>query len=155
MTTDTNQTTETPTTVTVGNTVTLHYEGTLNDESVFDSSFARGEPITITTGEGQLLPEFEGALIGMATGEEKTFTIESANAYGERDPNATANLERDIFPEDMDLSEGMTIPLMNSETNQTLMATITEVTDNGITADFNHPLAGNDLKFTVEILTVE
>ena len=152
MTTDTTTTETTTTVVEAGTTVTLHYKGSLNDETEFDSSFERGEPITVTLGEGQLLPKFEAALMGTTTGETKTFTLSADDAYGQRDDEATTSLDRSIFPADMELTEGMTLPLMNSQTKQTMMVTLVEVTDDTLTGDFNHPLAGQDLTFTVEIL---
>jgi FKBP-type peptidyl-prolyl cis-trans isomerase 2 len=158
MTTDTtpNTATEDLTTTVVdsGATVTLHYEGTLNDQTQFDSSFERDEPITITLGEGQLLPEFESALMGIAIGERKTFSIPADKAYGERDDEAVTSLDRSIFPADLELTVGLTVPLMNSQTKQTMMVTLTEINETTITGDFNHPLAGQDLTFTVEVLEV-
>ena len=149
-----NTNTETTTVVAPGTTVTLHYTGTLNDETQFDSSVERNEPITVTLGEGQLLPEFEAALMGTTVGETKTFSIAADDAYGDRDEDAITSLDRTIFPADMELTEGMSVPLMNSQTKQTMMVTLTEITDETITGDFNHPLAGQDLTFTVEIIKV-
>ena len=154
-TTDTATEETTVTTVVKGSaTVTLHYEGTLNDKTQFDSSFERDEPIVVKLGEGQLLPEFEAALLDTVVGERKTFSIPADKAYGERDDSAITTLERDIFPDDLELAVGMTVPLMNSQTKQTMMVTLTELNETTITGDFNHPLAGQDLTFTVEILEI-
>ena len=141
------------TTVQNGSTVTLHYKGTLNDGSEFDNTHQR-EPLTVKTGEGNLIPGFEAALVGMTEGETKTFTIECSEAYGERNPEAKTVMEKKHFPEDYPIEEGMVIPLMSSEGNH-VMATVTEITDTEVTADLNHPLAGQDLTFEIELLTIE
>jgi len=141
------------TTVQNGSTVTLHYKGTLDDGSEFDNTYQR-EPLIVKTGEGNLIPGFEAALVGMTEGETKTFTIECSEAYGERIPEAKTVMEKEHFPEDYPIEEGMVIPLMSSEGNH-VMATVTEITDTEVTADLNHPLAGQDLTFEIELLTIE
>ena len=141
------------TTVQNGSTVTLHYKGTLDDGSEFDNTYQR-EPLIVKTGEGNLIPGFEAALVGMTEGETKTFTIECSEAYGDRNPEAKTVMEKKHFPEDYPIEEGMVIPLMSSEGNH-VMATVTEITDTEVTADLNHPLAGQDLTFEIELLTIE
>ncbi len=141
------------TTVQNGSTVTLHYRGTLKDGTEFDSSFERDEPMTVTTGQGTLIAGFETALEGMTAGETKTFTIESANAYGEPNPEAFTTLERTVFPDDFPFEAGMTVPLMGPQGQ--VIATLTEINDATVTADLNHPLAGEDLTFEVEVINVE
>ena len=142
------------TTVQNGSTVTLHYKGTLNDGTEFDSSHKRNEPMTVTTGEGMLITGFENALSGMAIGDTKTFTIEATEAYGERDDEAKTTMPRNVFPDDFPFEQGMTVPLMGPG-GQQILGTLTEITDSEVTADLNHPLAGKDLTFEVEILGVE
>ena len=90
------------TTVQNGSKVTFHYKGTLKDGSEFDSSYNREEPMTTVAGQGNLIAGFEDALSGMSVGESKTFTVEAAKAYGERDPDATTELEKTIFPDDFE-----------------------------------------------------
>ncbi len=141
------------TTVQNGSTVTLHYKGTLNDGTTFDSSHERNEPMTVTTGNGNLIVGFETALEGMAAGETKTFTINAADAYGDTNPEAVTTLEKTIFPDDFPFEVGMTVPLQGP--NGQVISTLTEVTDTEVTCDLNHPLAGKDLTFEVEVLTVE
>jgi FKBP-type peptidyl-prolyl cis-trans isomerase 2 len=147
--------TDTTTTNTVqdGSSVKLHYRGTLEDGTEFDSSRERDEAMTVTTGAGQLIAGFNDALIGMAAGETKTFTLTAAEAYGDVDPDNVTQLERNIFPEDFEFSDGMTVPLSN-QSGENFMAVITEVTEETVTANFNHPLAGKDLTFEVEVLEV-
>ena len=140
--------------VETGNTVTLHYKGTLNDGSQFDSSYDRGEPMTITLGSGQLIEGFEKALNGMSEGETKTLTLASEEAYGDRDPSANVTLEKEIFPEDFEFTEGMNVSLTGPG-GQPFVATITEIADENVTADFNHPMAGKDLTFEIEVLNIE
>tara|TARA_R100000808_G_C2152013_1_gene161272 strand:- start:1828 stop:2280 length:453 start_codon:yes stop_codon:yes gene_type:complete len=140
-------------TVENGSTVTLHYTGTLEDGTEFDSSRGREAPMTVSIGNGQLIEGFETALTGMSEGETKTFTIPHGEAYGPHNPEQITTLEREIFPGDFEFSEGMTVPLTN-QNNETFMVVLTEINDNSVTADFNHPLAGKDLTFEVEVLTV-
>ena len=137
-----------------GNIVTIHYTGRFRDGTQFDTSHERGQPLTTTVGSGELIAGFNNALVGMNEGENKTVTILADDAYGERMPEAVTTLERTAFPEDFTLEPGMPVPLMN-ENGEHLMATITEVTDESVTADLNHPLAGEDLIFEIEVLTVE
>ena len=141
------------TTVQNGSTVTLHYKGTLNDGTTFDSSHERNEPMTVTTGTGNLIAGFETALEGMAAGETKTFTIEASDAYGERNDEAKTTMARTAFPDDFPFEQGMTVPLMGPG-GQQVIATLAEVTDTDVTCDLNHPLAGKDLTFEVEVITV-
>jgi|15BtaG_2_1085339.scaffolds.fasta_scaffold05013_7 peptidylprolyl isomerase len=140
-------------TIETGNTVTLHYKGTLGDGSEFDSSYERGEPLTVTVGSGHLIEGFDTALGGMEEGESKTFTLSPEEAYGERDPDANTTLDKTIFPEDFGLEAGKTVPLLGPN-GQPFLATITEVADETITADLNHPMAGKELTFEVEVLTI-
>jgi len=136
-----------------GSNVTIHYVGTLTDGTQFDSSRERGEPMTITLGDGQLITGFNDALIGMTEGETKEFTIASDDAYGPHHEDRLTPIDRSIFPENFEFTTGMTVPLQN-ETGQNFLAVITEFTDDTVTADFNHPLAGKDLTFTVDVLAV-
>ena len=141
------------TTTTKGTTMTLHYHGTLDDGTVFDSSRERNEPMTVTLGVGQLIEGFETNLVGMNEGDTKTFTLSPGEAYGDRDPSATTTLERSVFPSDFEFTNGMTVPLTGPG-GQPFLSTITEITDTTVTADLNHPMAGKSLTFEVEVLTV-
>jgi peptidylprolyl isomerase len=136
-----------------GTNVTIHYVGTLEDGTQFDSSRERGEPMTVTLGDGQLISGFNDALVGMTEGDTKEFTISSDDAYGPHHDDRLTPLQRSIFPEDFELTAGMTVPLQN-DTGQNFLAVITEIDDETVTADFNHPLAGKDLTFTVDVLAV-
>lgn len=143
----------TNTTARAGSSVTLHYRGTLNDGTVFDSSHDRNEPMTVTLGAQQLIEGFETNLTGMTQGETKTFTLTPDEAYGDHDPEHTTQLNKSVFPENFDFTTGMTVPLTGPG-GQPFLATITEIADQTVTADLNHPMAGKDLTFEVEVLSV-
>tara|TARA_R110002126_G_scaffold12065_3_gene52846 strand:- start:27 stop:506 length:480 start_codon:yes stop_codon:yes gene_type:complete len=143
----------TTTTETGATTLTLHYHGTLEDGTVFDSSRDRNEPMTVTLGLGQLIEGFENNLAGMEEGDTRTFTLTPEEAYGSPDPEATTVLERSVFPSDFEFTTGMTVPLTGPG-GKPFLATITEVNPTSVTADLNHPMAGKDLTFEVEVLTV-
>ena len=136
-----------------GTSVTLHYRGTLEDGSEFDSSYERGEPMTVTAGEGQLISGFDDALLGMTKGESKTITVAPGEGYGDRDEEATVALEKSIFPEDLDLVEGMTVPLTGPG-GRSFMALLTSIDDTTVQADLNHPMAGKDLTFEIEVVKI-
>lgn len=140
-------------TINPGDTVTLHYKGTLEDGTVFDSSHDRGEPMTVTAGNGQLITGFDTALTGMSEGETKTFTLTPDEAYGPRDENATTTLDKSIFPEDFTFTENMKVPLQGPQGGP-ILATLTEIADDTVVADLNHPMAGKSLTFEVEVLTI-
>ena len=142
------------TTVQNGSTVTFHYKGTLEDGTQFDSSYDRNEPMTVTTGQGNLIAGFETALEGMTEGETKTFTVESSDAYGDRNEEATTTLDKSIFPDDFTFELGMPLPLMGPD-GQQVTAMLSEIQDDTVTADFNHPLAGKDLTFEIEVITIK
>ena len=136
-----------------GTFVTLHYKGTLEDGSEFDSSHTRGEPMTVAVGQGQLIKGFDDALQGMSKGDTKTFTIPADDAYGPSDPEATTVMEKSLFPADFNFAEGLVVPLAGPD-GRPFPAVITEVGETTITADLNHPMAGKDLTFEVEVLEV-
>jgi peptidylprolyl isomerase len=142
------------TTVTDGSTVTFHYKGTLEDGTQFDSSYDRNEPMTVELGNGKLIAGFESALQGMGSGDSKKFTLSPEEAYGNRREDATTTLNKSMFPEDFQFEEGMPIPLM-APNGQQVIAKLLEVSDSTVTADLNHPLAGEELTFEIEVLGVE
>lgn len=141
-------------TITEGSVVTLHYKGTFEDGTEFDSSYTRGEPMKVTAGVGQLISGFDDALQDMSEGDKKTFTVTPDQGYGDRDPEANTTLDRGMFPDGFEFTLDRTIPLM-SDSGQPVMGTISEVTDNEIVVDLNHPMAGKTLTFEVEVLSIE
>lgn len=140
-------------TVTPNSTVTVHYTGTLNDGSVFDDSKVRGAAIEVTMGTGRVIPGFENALMGMTEGQEKTVTIAAGDAYGPTNPEAIQTVPLEAFPSDFTATPGETVQGTNAN-GQPLVARVIEQVDNGVTLDFNHPLAGQDLTFSLEVLDI-
>ena len=134
-----------------GQTVQVHYKGTLSDGTVFDNSRDRGETLEFTLGGGALLPDFENAVVGMETGEVKNFTI--AEGYGAPNPEAIVPVPKQAFPEDFEFNVGAVVPGTKGA-GQPFQATITEIQDETVTLDHNHPLAGKDLNFEVELVGV-
>jgi len=141
-------------TVGAGDTITLHYKGTLTDGSEFDNSYEREEPMTVTMGHGQLIPGFETEVEGMEKGETKTFTLASKDAYGDWFPDRKTTMTRDVFPDDLELNEGTKVPLRAPDGN-TFVATVTEASETDVTFDLNHPMAGKDLTFEVNIINID
>jgi FKBP-type peptidyl-prolyl cis-trans isomerase 2 len=107
----------------------------------------------VILGTGHLIDGFDSALRGVTDGDNKTFTLSPAEAYGDRDDDATTVLEKTMFPEDFEFTDGMTIPLSNEE-GRNFMTTLTEQREEEVTVDFNHPLAGKNLTFEVEVISV-
>ncbi len=108
-------------------------------------------PLEFLQGFNQIIPGLEQALYGMEVGDAKTVVVAPADGYGEYNPNAQEAVPMDMFPDDMDVEEGMSIQVQD-QNGQVLQAIITEVDDEGVTLDFNHPLAGLTLHFDVRIV---
>jgi len=137
-----------------GNSVTLHYVGTLEDGTQFDSSKDRGEPISFVVGGGQMIPGFDQNVRGMELGETKTFTISPGEGYGESDPEAIQEVSKEQFPEGFNPENGVLVRGVN-ENNEEIVAVVLEHSEETVTLDFNHPLAGKNLVFEVEIVEIE
>ncbi|MFN2343776.1 MAG: peptidylprolyl isomerase [Desulfonatronovibrio sp.] len=133
-----------------GNKVKVHYTGKLNDGTVFDTSQER-EPLEFTVGQGQVIPGFEEAVRGMETGESKSVTIGCDQAYGQRREDMILDVPKDKFPDEIPQDVGQQIMLRHPE-GQEFPAFIVEVKDESITLDANHPLAGEDLNFEIELV---
>lgn len=134
-----------------GDTVRVHYTGKLGDESVFDSSSGR-DPLEFTIGEGRVIPGFEKAVEGMEVGEERTVTIPAQEAYGERRDEMVATVGRDQFPPTIDPEVGQQLQM--NQNGQAIPVRVTDVSEESVTLDANHPLAGQDLKFDVELVEI-
>lgn len=135
-----------------GDTVKIHYTGTLEDGTQFDSSQGR-DPLEFELGSGQVIPGFEKAVDGMAVGEEKSVTIDSADAYGDHNPQMVQEVPKSALPENLEPQEGMALQAQGQD-GQPINLTVTEVGENSITVDANHPLAGKDLKFDIELVAI-
>lgn len=134
-----------------GTTVRVHYRGTLEDGSVFDSSEGR-EPLEFTLGEGQVIPGFESAVIDLAPGESVTVTISPEEAYGPRLEEGMQTVPVSAFWETPE--PGMVVQLVAPDGTQ-LAATVMEVGEEEATLDFNHPLAGEALTFEITLVEVD
>lgn len=135
--------------------VKVDYEGKFESGEVFDSS-SHGDhnhPLEFTVGEGQMIPGFEKNIIGMKKGEEKTFTIEAKEAYGEIIPHLMKEIPRNALPQDQEPKENMQL-MVGTPDGRQFPARITKVTKDFVTIDLNHPLAGKKLIFKVKVLDV-
>lgn len=136
-----------------GTKVSLHYRGTFEDGTEFDSSHKRGEPILCEVGSGNLIAGFESALDGMSEGETKSVTLDPEDAYGERNPEAVKTVPRTSFPENFELKEGATVYGTN-DMGQEMMAQINSFDQDTATLDFNHPMAGKSLNFEISVIEI-
>jgi FKBP-type peptidyl-prolyl cis-trans isomerase 2 len=136
-----------------GDKIKVDYEGKLNDGTVFDSSEKHGEPIEFEVGGQQLMEAFENAVIGMEVGEEKEFSVKAEEAYGDYNDQLVKSVPREQLPKDQNLEEGMML-VMGLPNGIQITAQITEVKDDTVTLDLNHPLAGKDLNFKVKIVDI-
>ncbi len=135
-----------------GDSVRVHYTGTLDDGTKFESS-TESEPIEITIGSGQFFPELESALVGMAEGDTKRVTLEPENAYGAYDPQLTINVGRDTIPAEIKLELGTVLEAKNEKGDLTPVKVV-EFSDKNVTFDFNHPLAGEALTFELTLVEI-
>jgi len=135
-----------------GDIVRIHYTGTLADGETFDSSRNR-DPLEFTLGSGQVIAGFDAAVTGMAMGAAKTVEIPAAQAYGPRNPDGRQTFPRDRMPPDISLDIGTRLQLQSSG-DEPLMVTVAEVTDKNVILDANHPLAGKDLTFEIELVEI-
>ncbi|MCC5991443.1 MAG: peptidylprolyl isomerase [Rhodobacteraceae bacterium] len=135
-----------------GDTVRIHYTGTLSDGSVFDSSEGR-DPLEFELGAGNIIPGLDRAIDGMSAGEQKTVTVPSAEAYGEYQDGARQDVPRDQIPSHIPLDPG-TMLQMQTPDGRAIPVTVAEVSEQTVTLDANHPLAGKDLTFAVEVVSV-
>lgn len=133
-----------------GVVVSLDYTLRLDDGEIIDSS-NENEPLEYLHGYGQIIPGLEKALVGLTVGDSKTVVVPAAEAYGEVNMEAFEIVPRSMFPDDMELEEGLTLSLRDAETNEPFDAAIVEVRENEVMLDFNHPLAGEALHFEVKI----
>jgi peptidylprolyl isomerase len=135
-----------------GDTVRIHYTGTLSDGTQFDSSDGR-DPLEFALGGGQVIPGFDSAVDGMAVGDNKSVTIEPDQAYGERHEQLVQQVPKSALPQDMEPAIGMQLQSQSPE-GQVMNLVITEVADETITVDANHPLAGQALTFAIELVEI-
>ena len=136
-----------------GDTIRIHYKGTLASGEVFDSSEGR-DPLEFTLGSGMIIKGLDDAIYGMILGEKKVANIPCADAYGEVHPQARQAVPRSEFPDDIPAEVGTQLQMQSPE-GQVIPVKIVEVTETEITLDANHPLAGEDLTFDFEITGID
>jgi peptidylprolyl isomerase len=137
-----------------GDTVSVHYTGKLSDGTVFDSSRQRNSPITFEVGSGQVIPGFDTAVEGMSPGESKTVEIPCDQAYGPHQSDRIQKVSREQLPEGLEPQVGLELQAQ-SQDGQVIPVRITEVGDEDVTIDVNHPLAGEDLTFELELVEIQ
>lgn len=135
-----------------GDAVRVHYTGRLEDGSVFDSSVSR-DPLGFTLGDGNMIKGFDAAVYGMAVGDKKTVTIPAAEAYGERRQDMMIDIPLAQVPPHIQPELGMQLTLQG-QNGHPMPVTIVDVTEEKITLDANHDLAGKDLIFDIELVTI-
>jgi peptidylprolyl isomerase len=135
-----------------GDTVKIHYTGKLDDGTVFDSSVDR-EPLEFTLNSGQVIPGFDQAVVGMSPGDTKTEKIPMDQAYGPYREEMVVEVSRQQMPPELQPEVGQQLQVQQTD-GQTIPVVVTEVTDSTVTLDANHPLAGEDLTFEIQLVEI-
>lgn len=135
-----------------GDTVRINYTGKLNDGTVFDSSEGR-DPLEFKVGENTIIPTLEAAVVGMNAGDKATVEITAENAYGPHQPDAIQTVERNQIPAEVDLTVGAQLQATVPD-GQVMVLTVAAVEETTVTLDGNHPLAGQDLTFDIELVEI-
>jgi peptidylprolyl isomerase len=138
--------------VKTGDTVRIHYTGTLADGTQFDSSAGR-DPLEFAVGSGQIIPGLDKALPGMAVGDRKQVVVPADEAYGQPNPEARQAVPRSEIPDHIPLDLGTQLQVQ-TPTGQTMTVVVAEVTETEVTLDANHPLAGKELTFDIELMAI-
>lgn len=136
-----------------GDSVKVHYIGTLNDGNEFDNSYKRGSTLDFQVGGGQMIKGFDEALVEMEVGQKKTININVEDAYGPRKEEAIMAVAKDNFPPDFKAREGEMVQ-GRTENGQPVNALIIEVQESDVILDMNHPLAGEELNFEIELVEI-
>ena len=136
-----------------GDTVHVHYRGILDDGTEFDSS-AGSDPIVFTIGAGQVIPGFENAIEGMSTGEKKTERIEVENAYGDHRDELVFTVGREQMPENTDIEIGDMLRVGFPDGSNAAVQ-VAAIDEQSVTLDANHPLAGKNLTFELELVSID
>lgn len=137
-----------------GSVVNVHYVGTFDDGTVFDSSRDRDQALTFQVGAGQVVPGFGNAVVGMETGETKKVRIEPEDAYGHPVKEAVREVPMASIQGEVKIEEGMTI-VGHDESGQTVIGKVLKLGEEFATIDFNHPLSGKTLNFEIEMISFE
>jgi len=135
-----------------GDKVKVHYTGTYDDGTVFDSSVER-DPLEVTVGSGMVIPGFDRALVDMELGEKKKVNIPAADAYGPRAEELVAEIPRERIPENIQLEVGQQLQLSLADGGEAIVM-IVDLGEKTVTLDANHPMAGMDLNFELELVEI-
>jgi peptidylprolyl isomerase len=133
-----------------GDTVKVHFKGTLDDGTVFADS-TNGDPVQFTIGEGALIPGFEEETVGMQEGEQKSVRLEAERAFGHKRDELVSQIPRSAVPDDINLAVGLQLQ-MKSSAGQPVQVVVTDVAEEEVTIDANPPLAGHPLTFDIELV---
>lgn len=136
-----------------GDTVRIHYTGTLTNGETFDSSAGR-DPLEFVVGSGQIIPGLDAAIPGMTVGDTKSVDVACADAYGETNPEARQAVPRSEIPADIPVEAGLQLQMQTPQ-GQVVPVTVAEVTETEVVLDANHPLAGKDLNFAIEVVGID
>lgn len=136
-----------------GDKVKVHYHGKLRNGDTFDSSEGR-EPLEFTVGGGQVIKGFDNGVMGMQVGDKKTVEIAVQDAYGEKQDEMIIEFPKDQFPPEMNPEVGMQL-MMNNGAGQQFPVTVAEVREESVVLDANHPLAGQELVFDIELVSID
>jgi peptidylprolyl isomerase len=135
-----------------GDTVKVHYTGKLEDGTVFDTS-TDSDPLQFTIGDGQIIPGFEQAVVGMNSGESKTIKVPVDEAYGPHREEMVLVVDRNQLPADLIPEVGQQLQSRQPD-GQTIVVTVTDISESSVTVDANHPLAGKDLTFDIQLIEI-
>ena len=135
-----------------GQTVSVHYVGTFDDGTQFDSSRERDEPLTFQLGAGQMIPGFDSIIKEMIVGETKTVRLDPEDAYGASNPELVQSVPRSAFDPNLEIRVGAVVQ-GSAPDGQVFMAKIESTDNDSVVLDLNHPMAGKHLNFEVELLT--
>ena len=136
-----------------GNNVSVHYRGTFDDGTVFDSSYDKGEPITFEVGSTELIAGFSEAVVGMNPGETRSISLAPEDAYGPAIPEAVQKVPRTAFGEGFPLNEGVSVQ-GTAPNGQTMVGVVNSIEEDHVVVDFNHPMAGKNLNFQIQLVSV-
>lgn len=136
-----------------GDTVSIHYTGTLNDGTTFDSSEGR-DPLAFQVGSGQIIPGLDTALPGMAVGDKKTVNVPCDQAYGPVNPDMRQQVQRAEIPAEIPTEIGTRLQ-MQAQNGQVIPVVVVDANETTVTLDANHPLAGQDLTFAIELVDIK
>ena len=135
-----------------GDTIAVQYTGKLDDGTVFDSSVGK-DPLQFTIGTGTVIPGFENAVVGMGTGDSKTVVIPAEEAYGEHNPDLVMVFDREQIPPELPVEVGQQLQL-HQDNGNAVPVVVTDMSASEVTLDANHPLAGEDLTFDIQLVAI-